>query len=132
MKYILKIDLDFKIKEWGWEKDYLKMAKAVLNAFDCKIDDVISKKSSKRGYHYWFHISTNNELTPEKLNMLQWMLNDDWGRVVINQWRIKRGDDWKRGNKLFSRVLYRKEIDEKCKRCKKHLLYVKIMEELNA
>jgi len=129
---IFKVDLDFRIDKWGWKEQYERMARAVLKEFGFKIDDIVWKRSDRRGFHVWFHTRADKKITPDQCNMTQAFLNDDWGRVIINQYRILRGDDWIKGNKLFSRVLFRKEgIDEKCKRCRKHLLFIKMMKELN-
>lgn len=131
MKKILKIDVDYKLgKKWIeiWKKSRIGM----LESLGFVVDDVVIHPSDKRGFHCWIHLDANGskmKMTPTTLNHLQWLCGDDPGRCIINQARIRRGIDWDRGNKLFSKVLYRSKLDDRCKNCKAHKLRVEVMKE---
>ena len=108
-KYVLKVDIDIKLPE-KWLTHYKLAIGSFFERYTfIKLKDVKIKESSKRGYHIWIHILSSRKLSPEYLNMLQFLCGDDRSRVLINARRIKRGVPWSKGNKLFSKVVYRRE-----------------------
>jgi len=62
-------------------------------------------------------------------NIIQFYLHDDPGRVLINAYRIRRGIDWKHANKLFSKVIWRKEHKCNCSIHQKILKRMKLGQE---
>lgn len=131
METVLKIDVDFKLPK-KWMDIWKTSRKGMLESLGFKVNDIVIHPSDKRGFHAWIHIETNGsilKMTPTDKNRLQMLCGDDIGRVLINQARIKRGIDWDKGNKLFSKVLYRSKMDSKCKNCKAHLLRMETMKD---
>lgn len=131
MKTILKIDVDFKLPK-KWVEMWKASRKGMLESLGFKVSDIVIHPSDKRGFHAWIHMETNGSklrMTPTDKNRLQWLCGDDVGRVLINQARIKRGIDWDKGNKLFSKVLYRSKMNSACKNCKAHLLRMETMKD---
>jgi len=132
-KTILKVDVDVKMSK-RWLDLWITSRKAILESIGIKVNDVVHKPSSKRGYHFWFHVEENGrrfDFTPSECNRLGWLLGDDFGRVLINEMRIQKGIPWSRSNILFSRVLSRSKIDDRCLKCGNHKLKMALLKEFN-
>lgn len=111
VKNILRVDIDEHIEKWdGWLDSYKKMVKATCREFGLEVEDIIVKKSDKRGLHVWVH-TKGRELEPREIVKLQWLINDCFGRTLINMRRIERGTPWEINNKIFSKVLWRRPKD---------------------
>jgi len=104
---IFKTDFDIKLPE-KWLKDLIKAKEAVLEAFHYQPLEIICR-DTERGYHFW-HKCLGKPIDPMEMNKMQLLLFDDWGRVIINAYRIKRGV--KKWNKLFSKVIWRKKMSD--------------------
>jgi len=117
-KYVLHLDWDYPIPE-HWIKVWEQEKTAMLESLGFTVDRIITKPSPSRkgGSHIWIHIISPQELSEDEVNMLQWLCGDDPTRVWINRMRIDRGLK-KYWNKLFSRHVWVREMDEKCKTCK--------------
>ena len=108
MKYTLKIDLDLKLPE-KWLELFIKSRKIMLEGLGFKVEEIVYRESL-RGFHFWIRIESEKRLNDMDINLLQFLCNDDVGRVVINAYRIKRGvKNW---NKLFSKVIWRKKMSD--------------------
>lgn len=125
MKYLLKIDRDTRLDKMGFLEDYKKAIKYVLEGFGYKLDKIlVNPSSSGRGLHVFVWFYSNKKLKAMDICKLQMLCGDDETRSEINYRRIKRGVPlW---NKMFGRVLWKREVDEKCKNCK----LVKILKEM--
>ena len=131
MRYVLKVDLDYRLDKWGWLEIYKKCVRAILeNVFKCEVERIIvdEYEPNAHGLHVWIWVKSRRKLKPWELNMMQFFCYDDPGRVMINATRILRGIPWERANKLFSKVLWRKE--HKCN-CEIHQKILKRMREGN-
>ena len=121
MTTVLKVDIDYKPpKEWLvlWEST----RRGMLKAFDYSIMRVVKHETTK-GQNYFIEIK--EELTPEEMNMLQFLLGDDHTRVKINAWRIERG--FKRWNKIFDRKLWKKGVKVvKCWYCGNRIPLIRV------
>ena len=116
-KYVLKVDVDLKLPK-KWIELFKKSRKGMLESLGFKVTDIVIHPSSRRGFHAWFHIESKKPLNPKDLAYLQFLCGDDKGRFLLNLWRIKRGISWKRANKMFSEVLWRRDtLSERCKKC---------------
>ena len=120
MRKVLFIDMDERIDEWSredevdWLACWRKAVEAVLSAFNLKAERIVLRESpSGRGLHAWIHL--DREIPDMQANMLEWLCGGDLTRSRINRFRIKRGV--KHWDKLFSKHLWRKPVDEKCRRC---------------
>lgn len=113
----LKIDLDIKPeKEWMelWIKTRTEMLRS-LGYNPIKIDTFETQK----GTHIYIKLKEDPE--DRETNMLQFLCGDDPIRVKINNWRINR--KVKMWNKLFKRVLYRKNRKKiTCPRCEYEMI----------
>jgi hypothetical protein len=115
VKDYIKVDIDF-IPPKEWLEVYFREKKAMLERLGFEVIDIIARKSdSQKGLHISFHIE-GRELSLEEKNMLNWLCCDDPTRVKINILRIKRGIVY--FSKLFSKVLWRKPLEEPCASCK--------------
>lgn len=123
---ILKLDVDIKVPK-KWIELWKKTRIAILESLGYKVEKIIIHPSSKRGFHGWIYIK--EKTTDKETNMLQWLLGDDTTRVFINMLRIKRGFIY--WNKLFSRVRWRKPIEEPCKSCKLRKYVIEMNKELD-
>lgn len=112
MKVVFKVDVDLVVPK-SWLDLWVKTRKAILECLGMKVDKIIVNES-ERGFHAWVHARTKTKLTPTECNFVQWILGDDTGRVRINQRRIYLGFDWKKFNKLFSEVIWRKKHKCNC------------------
>ena len=111
--YVLKLDLDYKLSK-DWLKKWEKSRRGLLDSLGFQTTNFIIVPSDKRGYHCWIHIRNkipSRHLKPKDLVMLQILCGSDLSREVINLARIKRGMAFRTSNKLFSKVLYRREPD---------------------
>ena len=124
-KYIFKVDLDLKLNE-KWLNDYIETRKVILKFLGLKIIKIIYRPSAFRGMHFWFHCLSKKIIKPIEANKIQFLLNDDQGRVLINSYRIKRNIPWSRGNKLYSKVIWVKK--HKCN-CEFHQKIIREMRE---
>jgi len=117
-KYVLHMDFDYPVPD-QWLKVYKEQKTAMLENMGFFVDRKIIKPSPSRkgGSHIWIHITSLRELTEDEINMLQWLCGDDPTRVWINRMRIDRGLK-KFWNKIFTRHVWVRPLDEKCKRCK--------------
>ena len=112
---VLKIDVDYPFPE-KWFEEWQNLKTAVLNQMGFKVEKIIVKKSpSGRGKHLWIHITTPKPLTDMEKLKLEWLMGDQQARVWINLQRIKRGV--KKWDKLFTRHLWVKPPDPKCRKC---------------
>ena len=103
MTVVLKVDIDFKASK-GWLGLWELTRKDILARLGYPIIRMV-KHETKKGQNYFIEIKDDG-LTPEQINMLQFLLGDDHTRVKINTWRIERGiEHW---NKIFDRKLWRK------------------------
>lgn len=103
MTSVLKIDIDFKAPE-DWLLDWEASRKFLLESYKLTVLRVTRHETTK-GQNYFIEIE--EDLSPEGINRLQFLLGDDHTRVKINAWRIERGvPHW---NKIFDRKLWRKE-----------------------
>jgi len=101
--FVLKIDLDLKPPE-EWLQAWERKNEVILSLYGLKIKKV-NRKETEKGWHYWYLV--HRWLPAEEINKLQFLMGDDHTRVIINQWRIKRGiPHW---NKLFDRKLWKKD-----------------------
>lgn len=102
MTTMLKVDLDYKAPE-KWLLVWEISRRNMLKTFGYSIMRMVRHNTTK-GQNYFIEIA--EELAPETINMLQFLMGDDATRVKINSWRIERGyQDW---NKIFDRKLWRK------------------------
>jgi hypothetical protein len=114
MRYTLKIDCDVKMEGWV-RNEWINTRIVVAKWLGLKVSDIIVKPT-QRGFHTYIHIVSDRKLTPELINMYQFLLGDDQGRVNINSERIKR--NIKGWNKLYARVSYRRPRETvKCPVC---------------
>lgn len=119
-KSIIKTDVDSTLLA-RWKKQYVETRKAMLESLGFKLNRYIIRPSSKRGYHCWWHIE-GKPLDAMGILQLQFLLGDDIARCWMNFLRIKRGVPFT--DKIFSIVVYRAPLDEKCERCKiRRILY---------
>jgi len=112
--YYFKIDLDLKLPK-EWKKMYLICGRKTLKSLGHEVLSVKETGSSKRGHHFVFCTRANEQLSSTTCNMIQFLLNDDIGRVIINQRRIERGISWREGNKLFDRTIWKAKHKCNCK-----------------
>ncbi len=116
-EYVLKIDIDLRLDKWHWFEDYIRTVRAILKEFGYPVVKVrFEESSSKRGFHFWFTIQSSRKISDAYLNRLQFFCYDDRTRVVINRIRIRKGV--KVWNKLFSKVVWKKELEDPCKSCR--------------
>lgn len=102
MTTVLKVDVDYKAPE-KWLQTWEVTRKHLLEVFGYSVVRM-TKHETTKGQNYFIEIA--EELAPETMNMLQFLLGDDHTRVKINAWRIQRGVlHW---NKIFDRKLWRK------------------------
>jgi hypothetical protein len=122
-KRCLHMDWDFRPTK-GWIRKYLEVIINTYEYLGYKVEEVIMKKRG-RGFHIWVHIISKKPFTEDEVNMLQWIGGDDITRVRINRYRTRRGMKmmW---NKLFSRVIWRKDLPKNCQKCR----IVKTLREL--
>lgn len=128
MKYLLKIDRDIRLDKLNFLEDYKKAIKYVLEGFGYKLDKIlVNPSSSGRGLHIFVWFYSNKKLDKMDICRLQLLCGDDETRSEINYRRIKRGMlMW---NKLFGKVLWKKEVDKKCRECKLIRILKEIKEE---
>jgi len=90
----LKVDKDLRFDRY-WDdaiEDYKRAIKAILEEFGypvIKINHSVS--SSGRGLHFWVLIDSEDGISDEEKNKLQFLLGDDETRVMINHKRISTG-----------------------------------------
>ena len=101
MRYTLKIDVDLKLPK-KWLEMFIKSRKVMLEGLGFEVEEIVERET-ERGHHFWIRINSKKKLSDMDINMLQFLCSDDWGRVIINAYRIKRGV--KKWNKLFSKVI---------------------------
>jgi hypothetical protein len=115
MNYVLKMDYDFhlpkKYQEW-----FRKSKKGLLYAIGFEVSYINIEPSDKRGFHAWVGIKSKKKLTPHDLIVLQLLCGSDTSREFINLARLKRKIPFFRSNKLFSKVIYRRDSDFERKR----------------
>lgn len=102
-----------------WMPDFIKTRKAILESMGLELIEVRHKpSSSRRGHHFVWDCHSKKKLSDTQVNMTQFLLNDCIVRCAINRQRILRGV--KRWNKIFSRVVWKKEqmLTKKCKNCR--------------
>ena len=106
MTTVLKVDVDYKPPE-AWLGYWEQTRKILIKEFGYTLKRM-TKHETTKGQNYF--IEVEEDLPPEIINMLQFLLGDDHTRVKINAWRIERGiPHW---NKIFDRKLWRKEAKE--------------------
>lgn len=110
-KSVLKIDLDVKMPK-RWLKLWEKSRKGLLASIGLRLVNIITKPSSRRGYHVWLHIESDKRLSDRDLNHLQLLCGDDTGRVLIAARRIRR--KIKNWDKLFDHTIWRREHNCNC------------------
>lgn len=134
-KYVLHVDFDHPIPP-SWIEIWKLYKTTMLETMGFQVERTIFKDpkdvhptlaktlyKGRKGTHVWIHIASPHELDEDTINMLQWLCCDDPTRVWINRMRIVRGLR-KYWNKLFSRHVWVREMDEKCKKCKiRRILY---------
>ena len=108
MRYTLKIDVDLKLPS-KWLEMFIKSRKVMLEGLGFEVEEIVERET-ERGHHFWIKINSKKKLSDMDINMLQFLCSDDWGRVIINAYRIKRGV--KKWNKLFSKVIWRKKMSD--------------------
>ena len=117
-RYCIHLDWDYPIPE-AWVEAWKEQKTQMLRNMGFEVERIITKPSpsKKGGVHHWIHILSLRQLTEDELNMLQWLCLDDPTRVFINRMRTERGLKvyW---NKLFTRHVWVKPMDENCKKCK--------------
>jgi len=128
MKYVFKIDKDRKMVFDAFKEDWIKTTKLILSSFGLKVTDIIIKESpSKRGYHIWVHAEGEVQLEPKDIAKIQYLLGDDETRSYLALLRIDRGVvHW---NKMFDKVIWKREDDYQLNRCKDILSKDNITEE---
>ena len=126
-KYVIQVDWDF-IPPEHWIEKWKEIVKLIMRHMGLSTVEIIKHKSdSQKGLHHWIHVYSRRRLSEDELNMLSWLCGDDPIRVMINNLRIQRGvPKW---NILFSKVIFRREIDEKCKRCRIRNILLSLLEE---
>jgi hypothetical protein len=125
----LEIDWDFRPTK-RWIRSWIEVHMNNLQHIGLTPGELIIKKRGKRGFHIWWHVTREKEFTEDEINMLQWLLNDDITRVRINRLRTRRGMK-KMWNKIFSKVLWRKSLEDlppNCRKCR----VVKSLRDLEA
>jgi len=118
-EYVLHCDWDYLIPK-AWRDTWKAIMENSLVFLHLTLKRIITKPSpSKKGaLHLWIHVGSSRELSEDEINMLQWLIGlDDPTRVWINRMRIERGLK-KFWNKIFTRHVWVRPLDEKCKRCK--------------
>ena len=117
MKVTFEVDVDLELDKLGYLKEFISSRIFLLQKyFGFKdVSLVYMKSSSKRGYHFFFTVSTKKHLTKEQINMIQFLLGDDHVRTYINLIRIKCGAKYWR--KMFDYVIGKRK-DPKCERCR--------------
>lgn len=112
---ILHIDWDFKPTK-HWIRVWIEAKMNMLEFLGYSVGELIFKRRG-RGFHIWWAISKKKPFTEDEVNMIQWLLNDDVTRVRVNRYRTRRGMKmmW---NKLFSRVIWRKDLPKNCQKCR--------------
>jgi len=118
--YVLKVDLDYKMP-LDLLKKFILSKYGSLRILGINVHRVLVY-SSKRGLHLFVYISSNKNLSELDLCILQFFVGDDFGRTIINLRRIIGDMDWKKYNKLFSDVVWRRK--HKCN-CNLHKKYMK-------
>lgn len=102
MTTVLKVDIDYEPPE-AWLGYWEQTRKILLREMGYTLNRMVRHKTTK-GQNYFIEIA--EDLPPEVINLIQFLLGDDHTRVKINAWRIERGI--KRWNKIFDRKLWRK------------------------
>lgn len=120
---VLKIDVDWVPREgaepykWSkavdWAETRKKLYKHGLKALGYRVLD-IKWAWTDRGIH--FYVLLDQDLEPEELLKLQWVLGDDPVRCEINYYRLRRGH-FPKYNILFDKVTWRRPPDERCIKC---------------
>jgi len=120
-EYVLHIDWDYPWPE-NWLRDWKRTIHGLLRNFHSQpifVERIIIKPSPSRegGKHVWVHVTTEEELSDDTINELQWLIGDHHTRVWINMLRIDRGlrKFW---NKLFDHHIWKKPLPKRCQRCK--------------
>lgn len=102
LRTVLKVDIDYKAPE-EWLTYWAETRCLILSKLGYTLKR-LTKHETTKGQNYFIEIE--EELSPQAINMLQFLLGDDHTRVKINQWRIERGiPHW---NKIFDKKLWRK------------------------
>jgi len=115
--YIVDLDVDSSLlaENREWQRLFKETRVAIVRALGNDFSDIIIRPSpSGRGVHVWVHLK-KPIVTDEEWLLYSLLLGDDPGRVYINSLRVKRGI--KDFNKIFSKHLWRKPLDEKCEKC---------------
>ena len=128
---VVAIDVDSSLLPL-WKEKFIETRRRILESYGFKLKKAIirpsgepapwlSEKQKKKigkgkGFHCWFHFESPRPLTDMEKLELQFMLGDDYGRVYINYLRItkRKSPHW---SKIFSYILWRKPLDEKCQNC---------------
>jgi hypothetical protein len=129
LRYVIHLDWDYPIPE-EWVMVWKEQKTFMLRNMGFEVERIIIKNpkdesketaetvyKGRKAVHIWVHILSLRQLSEDELNMLQWLCCDDVVRVFINRMRTERGLKvyW---NKLFTRHVWVKPMDENCKRCK--------------
>jgi hypothetical protein len=97
-------------------EEFRKSRIGLLYSLGYTVDYVNITPSSRRGHHVWIGIKSKQALKPKDLILLQLLSGSDPSREFINLARLKRKMPFFRSNKLFSKVIYRREPDFEKKR----------------
>ena len=124
---VVKLDVDWKPPK-KWREEWIETRKLILNHLGYKVVKVVEEpSSSRRGSHYWLHL--DKKVSDMTLVRLSYLLGDDETRTRINFLRVKRGiKNW---NKLFSKVVWRSEPNEICKKCHLRKRVIEITKSVN-
>ena len=100
----LKIDYDYKIKNFSkFTENFTKRLIFIHKLYERKlILRSLVIRETKKGYHFYIGILTENKLNDYEICILQLMLLDDFKREGFNLVRVKGGDiKHQKWNKLF-------------------------------
>lgn len=110
--YIFKIDLDVKLDEEDY-KLWKATRIAIIKELGLRFMMMLKHDSASRGHHIFIHAESDEEISDDRLNFIQFLLGDDQIRYKINKDRIQRGTSWDKANILFSRVLEKRRYDKR-------------------
>ena len=82
---ILKVDLDLKVPQKLLQK-WINTRKWLLKRLGYTVTKV-NYCETEKGYHFWFHVK--EDLTPQEIAELQFLLGDDHNRARYNFWRLQ-------------------------------------------